>query len=238
MPRNPSVPGPYDTYLAQDVFLAQRETHEVQDKDLTVEERQGLVKGKMIEWNKLLNTQSKIHTGEEADKLRSITPKDRILESRFVKTRRENPNIPGETEIKCRWCVKGFRDPDLYELDRQSPTLSLESFMVCLQLIASHAWQLHICDVEGAFLQGEPIDRSKGRIFVKLPKDGVPNQKSQDLVELLKCVYGLADAPRHWWLSFSKSLVQLGMKQSQLDPCTFFLVCPKSFARGCCSSCG
>ena len=69
-----------------------------------------------------------------------------------MKTRREDPNQPGKTEIKYRWCVKGFRDPDIYEMNRQSPTLSMEALMVTLQILASNQWLLHIADVEGAFL--------------------------------------------------------------------------------------
>ena len=47
--------------------------------------------------------------------------------------------------------MKGFRDPDLMEMMRQSPTLSLDSFMVVLQILASNKWQMVISDVEGVF---------------------------------------------------------------------------------------
>lgn len=39
-----------------DVFLANRETQEIQDKDLTVEERQEVRKANTVEWEKLLKT--------------------------------------------------------------------------------------------------------------------------------------------------------------------------------------
>ena len=38
---------------------------------------------------------------------------------------------------------------------------------------------------------------------------------------MTKCVYGL-DAPRAWWVCFSNTLKNLGMVQSQLDPCVFY----------------
>lgn len=140
-----------------------------------------------------------------------------------MKTRREDPNQPGKTEIKCRWCVKGFRDPDIYEMNRQSPTLSMEALMVTLQILASNQWLMHIADVEGAFLQGETLKRKNGRVFVEVTKEdcivlGIPEGA---VVELVKCVYGLSDAPRAWWESFSKTAQSLGMKQSELDPCVF-----------------
>ena len=41
------------------------------------------------------------------------------------------------------------------------------------------------------------------------------------VVELVKCVYGLSDAPRAWGENFSKTAQSLGLKQSELDPCMF-----------------
>lgn len=207
-----------------EVFMSQLgSNHEIHDRDLTKLEKEQLDQGKLKEWNKLLNTQSiKIHVGKEAERLQQEYPKERFLESRSVKTRRPNPEVPGEMELKCRWCIKGFKDPDLFSLERQSPTLSMDSLSVCLQVLVSKKWELIISDVEGAFLQGEPLRRENGKIFVKIPKDGIPGQSSDDVVEVLKCVYGLVDAPRMWWQSFSRTLVGLGMKQSELDPCTFF----------------
>ena len=112
-------------------------------------------KGKIKEWDKLLKTGAiKVHIGKDAERLKREIPPERFLESRFVKTRRANPENPKEIEIKCRWCVKGFRDPDLFEVDRQLPTLSMDALMMILQVIVSKGWQLGISDVEGAFLQG------------------------------------------------------------------------------------
>lgn len=45
--------------------------------------------------------------------------------------------------------------------------------------------------------------------------------------KLCKCVCGLMDASRKWWESSSKTLLGLGMKQSELDPCVFMWFDPK-----------
>lgn len=148
-------------------------------------------------------------------------PKERFIDSRFVKTRRSSPDQPGETEINCRWVLKGFQDPDIWELHRQSPTLSADSLVVILQILASRKWELMIMDVEGAFLQGEPLERQQGKLYAKMPPEGIPGYPNDAVIELCKCVYGLTDAPRKWWESITGTLVSLGMKQSELDPCTF-----------------
>ena len=70
-----------------------------------------------------------------ADKLRTSTPLERFLESRFVKKRKHDPSKPGGTKLKCRWCIKGFKDPDLLDLDRQSPTLSMDGLSVSNSLV-------------------------------------------------------------------------------------------------------
>ena len=76
--------------------------------------------------------------------------------------------------------------------------------------------------MEAAFLRGEDLKRRTGRILVKPPKDGIPGVNDGELVELIKPVYGLVDAPRLWWESLSKTLVGLGMKASELGGCMFY----------------
>ena len=105
--------------------------------------------------------------------------------------------------LKARWCVRGYLDPDLMDLETASPTLSQEGFAITLQLLASQQWGLKIGDVEGAFLRGDELRREKGRVLVRLPATGVPGLERDTVVELLKPVYGLADAPEAWFDSLT-----------------------------------
>lgn len=115
-----------------------------------------------------------VRAGEDARKIWETTPRERILDSRFVKTRRTSPDEENQTEIKCRWALKGFQDPDLLELERQSPTLSSDALAVALQILASYKWLMHFMDVEGAFLQGEGLRRKHGEICAHLGGDVAP----------------------------------------------------------------
>ena len=76
-------------------------------------------------------------------------------------------------------------------------------------------------DVEGAFLQGDPLERKQSKIYARIPRESVPGVNEDSVIELCKRVYGLMDAPRKWWESITSTLVSLGMKQSSLDPCSF-----------------
>lgn len=212
LPRSQLAPCPEGDQLEaldQEVFLTQfTQNNEISEKHMTPEERKQLDVSKLKDWDKLLKTEAiRVHVSDAAKELREVCPSERFLENRFVKTRRDDPNTPGKKELKCRWCIKGYLDPDLMELERQSPTLSMEGLSICLQIISSKKWRLIIADVEGAFLQGEPLRRKAGKLFAKIPKEGVPGQDPNNVVEVLKCVYGLSDAPRAWWVSSLRPFV-------------------------------
>ena len=212
-----------DKGLSLDVYLAQKSRTEVKLKDMTAKELVQKEKGMVKEWDKLVNTKSiKVHVGDEARRLRSTIDPKNMLESRFVYTRRELPEDPQQTEIKSRWCIKGYKDPAILEVERQSPTLSADALSVVLQVIASKKWRLTVADIEGAFLQGHGMKRPGGKVYVKLPPEGVPGVEQDVVVEVCKYVYGLAEAPRQWWLCLSGELEKLGMRRSVLDPCCFY----------------
>ena len=92
--------------------------------------------------------------------------------------------------IKARWCIKGYLDPYLLSLETEIPTLSSEGCAIALQCISSKQWLVQICDVEELFLS-----RQTGRVFVEQPPNGIPGVEPGVLIEALKTVYGLADAP-------------------------------------------
>ena len=208
-----------ETIQQSDVFMAQQlRNAEVRERDLSAIEIEELLAAKAKEWQKLLGTGAiKVFSGPEAEILRKQIDPERILKSRFVKTRRPHPKQPGKMELKCRCCVKGYLDPDAESLQRQ--TLSGDGLAMVLQMIASRGWLLEIADVEGAFLQGESLKREAGPIYVEMPREEVPGAAPGSLVQLIKCVYGLMDAPRQWYDSFMATMEGLGMRRSKLDPC-------------------
>ena len=77
-------------------------------------------------------------------------------------------------------------------------------------------------DIKTAFLSG---DNSAREIYFKPPpelKEWL--QLSQDdLFRLEKAAYGLAEAPRAWFLRLSREMREAGLQQSQIDPCLFTL---------------
>ncbi len=113
----------------------------------------------------------------------------------------------GQPYLTCRWVTtnkngrkkarlvaRGFEDPDLSTLVKDSPTCSKEAFSIMLTVATHHNWSSNVVDIRTAFLQGLPLDRE---VFVK-PPDDVQNPLGH-LWKLKKCVYVLADAARNWY---------------------------------------
>ncbi|CAE7491927.1 CPK2, partial [Symbiodinium microadriaticum] len=91
----------------------------------------------------------------------------------------EGANHLDTSGLKAGWCIRGYLDPALLELDTIAPTCELQ-----------------IADVEGAFLRGDKLDASRGRLFIDMPRGGVEGYDDDGVIEAIKTVYGLADAPK------------------------------------------
>ena len=228
-----NVPVPVDTDEELEVCVAEAKRvsvertkgrKEVAMSSVASERKPGLEKAKLKEWKKLLDSGAIIvHKGREAKRLREKYARNgRFMKSRFVITEAEGQANEAAMGLKARWCIRGYLDPALLELDTNAPTLSAEGFATVVQLLASKRWDIQIADVEGAFLRGDKLDESRGRLFIEMPPGGIEGYDNDCVIEAVKTVYGLADAPKAWWKSFSAVLVRLGMKVSSFDPCVFW----------------
>ena len=77
-------------------------------------------------------------------------------------------------------------------------------------------------DVTTAFLYGDTLQE----IYVVLPDElRTQEEIENNLVrQLLKSLYGTPDAPRIWYTVLSTKLLELGLQQSEVDPCLFFSI--------------
>ena len=102
--------------------------------------------------------------------------------------------------------VEGFQEETSNLLD--SPTAARETLRIFCSISANERWEVECSDVRSAFLQSDIIDRD---IYVEPPPE---KYKVNTIWKLNKPLYGLGDASRQWYLSLSKTLEELGMKQS------------------------
>ncbi len=115
--------------------------------------------------------------------------------------------------MKARLVARGFEETA--DVQSDSPTCSKDAFKIFLAIAASYSWTVESTDIKSAFLQGQQLSRE---VYVVPPKEA--GQQGY-LWRLKKCMYGLNDAPRKWFLNVSEHLKQLGCIQTRLDPSVF-----------------
>ena len=162
----------------------------------------------------------------ESRALRKTVPKERILPSRVcykdrnAAKRHSQPNI--EVDAKARIVVQGFKDPDLLRLRRDAPTLTRAGFLLICQICASFSWPLLGGDITGAFLQGDQSLASREEpLYVSVPREGVGNLHTEQLLLVVRGIFGLANSPRLWWRHLRDTLIKLGARQCTLDRAVF-----------------
>ena len=129
---------------------------------------------------------------------------------RWVITTKDTPIEP---TVKAQLVAHGFQEAQSFQTD--SPTCSKESIRLTLAIIASMSWRLMSLDIKTAFLQGQNINHT---VYIKPP----PEANTNMLWQLNKCIYGLADAPRCFYLRLREVLYESGASVSQLDEALFF----------------
>ena len=132
-------------------------------------------------------------------------------------------------KYKARICVNGNRqrageDYDPGELF--APVARFTSFRVLVALAAANGWRLNQFDIETAFLYAD-LDED---IYVKPPVgfEECDMDGARLVWRLHKSLYGLRQAPRNWYDTFTAFLKEYGFKQSKRDPCVFVYVDEKT----------
>ena len=127
-------------------------------------------------------------------------------------------------EPKSRWCVVGWKDPHVHEIERSAPTPLTSSLYLFFQLSACRRWQGHARDAKTAFLQAKPTTR-KQKLACRMPADeSFPQYHPDQLILLLTEVYGLVSGPAWWRRSLLEILVkELGYRVNPYDRCILTL---------------
>ena len=146
-----------------------------------------------------------------------------VIGSRWVLTWKKSSD-PDDRSLtpKARLVLVGYQDPDLGKIATESPTVRKESKHLILSICASKGWVIWGADIKTAFLSGDASNR--GLHFKPSPEvREFRNLGSEDVLRLEKAAYGLAEAPRAWFLRLSRELGEVGLEVSLLDPCVFML---------------
>jgi hypothetical protein len=72
-----------------------------------------------------------------------------------------------------------------------------------LSVASTLSWDVKSIDIKAAFLQGNPLERD---VFIQPPLERAEPGK---LWKLKRCIYGLCDAPRSWYIRVKDMLKSL-----------------------------
>ena len=168
----------------------------------------------------------------------------KILAPRFVYTdkndglRTSSCDLP--IKASARLVVPGFRDIAAYEIRKDAPTASrISQHLVMIYASSKFAvgWRLWSADVKSAFLKGDPYMSGEREIYVEnirrsdKTEPGIPLGEI-GLAKVRKGVFGLADAPRMWWLRLDRALTERGWRRGMMDGACWYLRGEKEELRG------
>jgi Reverse transcriptase (RNA-dependent DNA polymerase)/GAG-pre-integrase domain/Zinc knuckle len=139
--------------------------------------------------------------------------KSKILPGTWVFRRKRAPDGT-ITKYKARYCVRGDLQTEQHET--YAPVVgwsTIRSFLILSMLLK---WKTRSIDFSQAFVQAV-LDYP---VWIHLPRGFHAKSETKKCLKLVKSLYGLAEAPRLWYLHLFNALVnELGFTQSKIDAC-------------------
>ena len=146
---------------------------------------------------------------------------------RWVRTNKsKEAEAASQLLAKSRLVIPGHADPGLGEYRTDAPTTNPVAVRLLKTLAVTRSWGVKVFDVSTAFLSGNPTSRE---VYVRAPADGLPSTSTTtsippySLLRVLKSAYGLAEAPRLWYLRAAQLLEECGLVELPFARATFVM---------------
>ena len=129
------------------------------------------------------------------------------------------PERVGEKQFRARCLARGDQENKMGDVITYSPTATKESLRLLLHMAIQRDWKIHALDISNAFLNTEMSDITESEpTYFRVP---VGLHKKGYVVKKLRNIYGLATAPRYWYLDLKKRFATLGYHPSEFDECLY-----------------
>lgn len=162
----------------------------------------------LVEKHEEIEKWKKNHVYEEVN-TNDLSENDFPISTRWVLT--EN-----DSKRKARLVARGFEEDPLRNSETVSPTCRKESLRLLFSFSATNKWTVQSLDIASAFLQGKEIQR---KVFIIPPKEF---HKDNVVWKLNKCVYGLSDAARMWYMNVKEQVQKSGLIKCPYDDALFY----------------
>jgi hypothetical protein len=149
------------------------------------------------------------------------------------------PRSPSMNVVGCRWvyklkeradgsierhkaCLvaKGFNQEQGVDFTNTfSPVAKATTVRILLSIGLSRQWSIRQLDVKNVFLHGALAEE----VYMSQPPGFIDSSCPDYVCKLHRSIYGLRQAPRVWFQSFSQALLSLGFQSSQADNSLFTL---------------
>ncbi|KAK1415001.1 hypothetical protein QVD17_30770 [Tagetes erecta] len=119
---------------------------------------------------------------------------------------------------KARLISQGYTQQEGIDYEEVfAPVAQLEAIRVFLAYASFMKFKVFQMDVKGAFLYGPITDD----VYVRQPPGFEDPEYPHRVYKLSKALYGLHQAPRIWYETLSKHLLEHGFSRGQIDPTLF-----------------
>ena len=123
--------------------------------------------------------------------------------------------------VRVKWRIVALGNLDTYlwsKADTYAPVLSQKELRILTALAIDDNCYLKCGDVKQAFVQASlPANEN----YVLKPPPGCPNTKPNTYWHLIRAIYGLRRAPKHWFLKATQILKDIGLQPLPNSPCIF-----------------
>ena len=147
---------------------------------------------------------------DECWKSEAVDKKEKIIPCTWIFRIKRTPD--GEfSKCKSRICLRG----DLMEVDEETfaPVVSWSTVRFFLVLSMTLGWKTVSIDWANAFVQAV-LEKP---MYMATPRGFLNKYGNLGCLRLKKSLYGSTYAPLLWWLTLTRALKQLGLKQSPFD---------------------